>query len=118
MVGENRVRGSPVAWWELKWYVVGRFGLGRVGAIAKQAELPRHDFSPVTFAASVLRFVLAGREPSLDVNLAAFAQEPLARVGQPSERDDPMPIGALLLRAVPIHETLGRGEREIRHILP
>jgi hypothetical protein len=73
---ENRFRGSPVACWELKRYVVGRFGLGRVGAIAEHAELPRHDFSPVTFAASVLRFVLEGSEPTLDVNLTAFAQEP------------------------------------------
>ena len=52
--------------------------LGAFGTIAQQAELPRHDFSPVTLAASVLRFVLAGRQPALDVNLTAFTQEPLA----------------------------------------
>jgi len=62
----------------LKGNVVGRLGLGRVGALAEHAELPRDDFSPVTFAASVLRFVLAGSEPTLDVNLTAFAQELLA----------------------------------------
>jgi hypothetical protein len=82
---ENRFRGSPVPWWELKRDVVGCFSLGRVGAIAEQAELPRHDFSPGTLAASVLGFVLAASEPSFDVNLTAFAEEPIARIGQRSE---------------------------------
>src|SRR5208282_572219 len=109
MGGEPLSRLSRVCVPKLKGDVVGRFGLGSVGAIAEQAKLPRHDFSPVTFTASVLRFVLAGCKPALDVNLTAFAQEPLARIGQPSERDDPMPISALLLRAVPIRKTLGRG---------
>ena len=64
--------------------------LRRVGAITEQLELTRYDFSPITFAASVLGVVLAGSKPSFDVNLTAFAEEPLARIGQPSERDDPI----------------------------
>jgi hypothetical protein len=102
----------------LKGDVLGRLGLGPVGAIAEQTELPRYDFSPVAFAASVLGFVLAGIKPSFDVYLTAFAQEPVAGIGQLSERDDPMPICTLLLRAVAVRKTLGRGEREIRHVLP
>src|ERR1700736_2584688 len=78
--------------------VVGSFSLGRVTirAVADQTKLPRHDLGPVAFAASVLRFVLAGSEPSFDVNLTAFAQKPIARIGPRSECDDPMPIRALL----------------------
>lgn len=57
----------------LKGDVIGRVGLVRVGAIAEQAELSRYDFSPVAFAATVVRFVLAGRKPPFDVNSAAFA---------------------------------------------
>src|SRR6266436_5695628 len=94
------------------------FGLGGVRAVAEQTELPRHDFSPVAFAASVLGFVLAGSKPSFDVNLTPFAQEPLARIGQPSECDDPMPIGALLFRAVAVRKPLRSSQREIRHVLP
>jgi hypothetical protein len=58
--------------------VVGRFSLGRVvvRAVAEQTELTRHDFSPVTFAASVLRFVLAGSEQPFDVDQTAVAQYP------------------------------------------
>ena len=111
------MRGPPVCVPKLKGDVVRRFGLGRVGAIAEQAELPRHDFSPVTFAASVLRFVLAGSEPALDVNLTAFAQEPLARIRKRSERDYAMPFGTLLLGTAPIRETCGRRQREIRNVL-
>jgi len=102
---------------KLKGDVVGCFGLGRVDAIAEHTELPRQDFSPVTFAASVLRFVLAGSEPTLDVNLTAFAQEPLARIRKRSECDHAMPFGTLLLGTAPIRETLGRRQREIRHVL-
>src|SRR5262249_14461638 len=54
---------------------------------------------------------------SFDVDLAAFAEEPFARVSEPSERDDPEPFRPLLLRAVAIREALGRGQREIRHVL-
>src|SRR5208282_618300 len=55
--------------------------------------------------------------PTLDVNLAAFAQKPLARIGQPSERHHAMPFGALLLGTAPVRETFGRRQREIRHVL-
>ena len=85
--------------------------MGYVDPATEHVELARHDFSPVTFAASVLRIVLAGSEPTLDVNLTAFAQEPLARFGQPSECDDPMPIGALLFRAIPVRKPLRRSQR-------
>ena len=59
----------------------GTFRLGRVPicAIAEQTELPRHDFGPVTLAASVLGFVLAGCKPAFDVDLPTLSQEPLAR---------------------------------------
>jgi hypothetical protein len=49
-------------------------------------------------AAAALGFVLASSKPPLDVNLTAFAQEPVAGIGQRSECDDPMPIGAFLFR--------------------
>jgi len=101
----------------LKGNVVRRLGLGRVGALAEQAELPRHDFSPVALTACVLRLVLAGSKPSFDVDLPAFGQESLARIGEPAECDDAMPFGALLLQTAPIRETLGGCQREIRHIL-
>jgi hypothetical protein len=88
--------------------VVGSFSVGRVAvrAVSEQAELPRDDFSPVAFTAPVLRFVLTGSKPSFDINLTAFAQEPVARIGQLSECDDPMPIGALLFRAVAVRKPL------------
>src|SRR5258708_4796516 len=100
--------------------VVGSFSLGRVAvrAVAEQTELPRHDFSPVAFAASVLRFVMAGSEPSFDINLTAFAQEPVARIGQRSECDDPMPIRALLFCAVAVRKPFRGSQRKIRHVLP
>ena len=118
---EGRTAFAALPWvGRLERDVVGSFSLGRVAirAVAEQAELPRHDFSPVAFAASVLGFVLAGSKPSFDVNLTAFAQEPLARIGQPSECDDPMPIGALLFRAVAVRKPLRSSQREIRHVLP
>ena len=64
--------------------------------------MPRHDFCAVALTRAVLGFVLAGSKPAFDVYLPAFAQEPFARVGQPSKRDDPMPVGALLLGAVAV----------------
>ncbi len=116
---ENRLRGSP---WvgRLEWDVFGSLSLGRVSVcpIAEQAELPRDDFGPIALARSVLGFVLAGGKPAFDVNLPAFAQEPLARIGQPSECDDPMPVGALLLRSVAVGKPLRGRQREIRHVLP
>ncbi len=77
---ENRLCGSPCLGW-LERNVGGTFRLGRVPicAIAEQTELSRHDFGPVTLAASVLGFVLAGRKPAFDVDLPTLSQEPLAR---------------------------------------
>ena len=40
------------------------------------SDLAGDDFRPVAFASAVLRLVLSGRQPSFDVNLAAFADEP------------------------------------------
>ena len=103
---------------ELKRDIVGSFSLERVRAIAEQAELPRHDFGAIAFAASVLGFVLAGGKPAFDVNLPAFAEVAFARIGQPSECDDPMPVGALLFGAVAVGKPLRGRQREIRHVLP
>ena len=98
--------------------MIRSFSLGRDGAITKEADLLRHDFSPETFAPPVLCFVVAGRQPSFDVDLPAFGREPLAGIRPPFERDDPMPVRALLLRAVAVRETLGRYHRKIRQVLP
>jgi hypothetical protein len=46
-----------------------------VSVNAMDQQHARYDLSPVAFAAAVLRFILAGSEPSFDVNLTAFAQE-------------------------------------------
>jgi hypothetical protein len=62
------------------------------------------DLGPVAFAAAVLRFVLARIQPSLDVNLTAFAQQSLAVVREFSESNDPVPFNALLLVAVAVFE--------------
>jgi hypothetical protein len=129
----------------LQWCAETRMGCRRtsgLGHVGGQAELERNDSSPVTFAASVLRFVLAGSKPSLDVDLAAFAQEPVACIRQSSERNDPMPFRALLERAAgrattkrpeglarracmvsPAHDSnsrdlLSHGERETEHLFP
>jgi hypothetical protein len=60
------------------------------------------DLGSIALAASVLGLIFARRDAPFDVNLPAFAEEPLARIGQPSKRDDPMPVGALLLGAVAV----------------
>src|SRR5208282_5088836 len=86
--GEPLLRLSRVAA-KLKGDVVRSFSRGRIRALAEKADLTGHDFGPVAFAASVLGFVLASSKPTLDVNLPPFAQEPLARLGQPPECDDP-----------------------------
>jgi hypothetical protein len=103
---------------KLKGDVVGSFSRERIRALGEKADLTGHDFGPVALAAAVLGFVLAGSQPTLDVNLTAFAQEPLARIGQLSECDDPMPIGALLLCTVAVRKPLRCRQREIRHVLP
>jgi hypothetical protein len=87
VVGEDRFRGSPAECRNLKRDVVGSFSRLRVDTVPEQAELPRYDFSTVALAAPVLRLVLAGSQPTLDIDLPAFAQEPLARIREPSERN-------------------------------
>ena len=69
---------------------------------SREIGFARYDFSPVALAAPVLGFVLAGGKPSFDVDLAAFAEEPLASVRQPLERNYPETFGALLLCTVAI----------------
>lgn len=55
----------------------GRLGRFRRGGLAiKKPDLTDDDFRSVAFAAAVLRLVLAGLQPSFDVDLAAFADEP------------------------------------------
>ena len=68
--------------------------LGRVAFVRlpSMTHLQRDDFGPVALAAPVLRLVLAGSQPTLDVNLAAFAQEPLARIRKRPECDHAMPL--------------------------
>jgi hypothetical protein len=103
---------------KLKGDVVGSFSRGRIRALAEKADLTGHDFGPVALATAVLRFVLAGSQPTFDIDLPAFAQEPLARIGQLSECDDTMSISALLFRAVAVRKPLRGRQREIRHVLP
>jgi hypothetical protein len=106
------VAGEPLSrlslgGWELKRnVVVGRLSLGCVDAIPEQAQSLRYDFNAVAFAAAVFCLVLAGGQPSFYVNLAAFAEESLAPIGQLSECDNPMPISALLFPAVAIRKPL------------
>src|SRR6266849_9077945 len=95
---------------KLKGDVVGSFSRGRIRALAEKADLTGHDFGSVSLAAPVLGFVLAGRQPTFDIDLPAFAQKPLARIRKPSERHNAMPFGALLFRAVAIRETLRGGQ--------
>src|SRR5579863_677517 len=116
-LGEPLLRLSRVAA-KLKGDVVRSFSRRRIRALAEKADLTGDDFGAVALARSVLRFVLAGSQPTFDIDLPAFAQKPLARICKPSERHDTMPFRALLLRGVAIRETLGRGEREICHVLP
>lgn len=53
---------------------VGRFS--RAGLAIEKPNWAGDDFRPVAFAAAVLRLVLAGRQPSFDIDLAAIADEP------------------------------------------
>ena len=117
------VEGEPLARLphvgvELEGDFGGRFRLGRVGAIAKHAELPRDDFGAEPLPASVLGFVLAGGQPAFDVNLTALAQKLLAGIRDPPEGHDPMPFGAFLLVAVSVRKPLLGRHREIRHSAP
>jgi hypothetical protein len=70
-LGEPLSRLSRVAA-KLKGDVVGSYSRGRIRALAKKADLTGHDFSAVTLTAAVLRFVLAGSQPSFDVDLPAL----------------------------------------------
>src|SRR5580704_15152312 len=90
---------------------------GSVGALPEKPDLPRHDFSAVALAASVLGFVPAGGKSSFDVDLAAFVEESFARVRQPAECHYSEPFRALLPRSVAVYEVLGRRQRKIRHVL-
>jgi hypothetical protein len=75
---------------KLKGDVVRSFSHRRIRALAEKADLSGHDFGAVALARSVLRFVLAGCKPPFDIDLPALGQEPLARIRQPSESDDPV----------------------------
>ncbi|HKN00748.1 MAG TPA: hypothetical protein VJX23_09555 [Candidatus Binataceae bacterium] len=57
---------------EPKGDVVGSLSLPIGRSIAEQAELPSHDLGPVALAAAVLRFVLAGSQPTFDIDLTAL----------------------------------------------
>jgi len=105
-----------VGWLEGDFFCRRRLN-GSVGALPEKPDLPRDDFGPITLARSVPGFVLAGGKSAFDVELSAFAQEPLTRVSQPSERDHAMPIGPSLARAVSIRETLRRRQRQVSHVL-
>jgi hypothetical protein len=87
MVGESRLRDAPMHVPKLKWNVVGSFSLRRVAvrSVAEQAELPRYDFSPLAFAASVVGFVLAASQPSFDVDLPVVAQNLIRADGNAGE---------------------------------
>src|SRR5713226_3085424 len=76
------------------------FGLGGVIATAEKADLTGDDFRAVALAAAVFRFVLAGRQASFDVDLAALAEILRTGVGQLPEGNYPMPFGAFLPCAV------------------
>src|SRR5271155_2542961 len=98
--------------------VVARFRFLRViRPIAEHARLKRYNLGAAALSASVLRLVLPGRQPSFDVDLAAFGQKLLAGVSKLPERNHAMPFSPLLLLAVAILEPRGRGQREIRHVL-
>src|ERR1700685_1924595 len=99
--------------------VVARFRFRRVAvrAIAEHAHLKRYNLGAAALSASVLRLVLTGRQPALDVDLAAFGQELLAGASKLPERNHAMPFSPLLLLAIAILETRGCGQREIRHVL-
>jgi hypothetical protein len=99
--------------------VVARFGFRGVAvrASAEHAHLKRYNLGAAALSASVLRLVLTGRKPSFDIDLAAFGQEPLARIRKRSKCDYAMPFSPLLLPAIAILEPRGRGQREIRHVL-
>jgi hypothetical protein len=89
----------------------------RIAAPSQKPDLPRDDFRAVPLAAAVLRFVLAGRQPSLDIDLAAFTEKLPARLGELPESHDAVPFGPLLLPAIAVGKPLGRRQREIRHAL-
>src|SRR5260370_19417576 len=93
------------------------FGLGGVIAAAEKADLTGDDFGAGAFAAAVFGFVFPRAQTAFDIHLPAFAQEPFARIGGVCEGHDTEQLGALLLRAVGIRETLRGGELKIRHVL-
>jgi len=92
-------------------WVQSRIGASGAGALAEKPDLTGHDVSPISLPASVLRLVLAGSQPSFDVDLSAFAEKLLAYVSEPSERDHAMPFRLLLPCAITIREPLSRRDR-------
>jgi hypothetical protein len=113
---ENRLRGSPI--YQLERHVlIFSGGVRSIAAPVEKPYLPRDDFGPVAFAAAVFRLVLAGRQSSLDVNPAAFAEILSARLGQLSEGNDAVPFGALLFLAIAVGETQ-TAEHEPGGLLP
>jgi hypothetical protein len=70
-------RLSPVSGSELD--IVGRFRFGRgfFRAVAEHPELQGYNLRPIADPASVLGLVLAGAEPSLDVDLPSLGKQAL-----------------------------------------
>jgi hypothetical protein len=89
-VRENRLRGSPVMRLS-KWSFGSRLAR-RIVAPAEKPDLPGDDFRAIALAAAVLCVVRARRQPSLNVDLAAFAEIPSACFRQLSERNNSVPL--------------------------
>jgi hypothetical protein len=82
--------------------------LGAISAPSEKPDLPGHNLGPIALPRAILRLVLTGRPPSLDIDLAAFAEILAAEVGQLPEDHDAVPFGTFLLCAAAVLETLGR----------
>ena len=113
---ENRLRGSPIMVLS-EWGFAGIRLARPIASPSEKADLARDDFRAGALAAAVLRLVLAGRQPSFDIHLAALAQKFRACLRQLAEGHDAMPFSPLLFPAVAVGKPLGRRQRKIRHAL-
>ena len=84
---------------------------------AEELHALRYDFSAVTLAAAVARFVFAIGDAAFDVSLAAFPKITPASLSRLASDHDIVPLRLFAGLAVAAGEAFGGAQREVAHAL-